>query len=136
MKVVLSMSCVVLTLLSVGCSQKKSTAQLADELTGELQQLPSVLKEVKDEASGRVAAEQVRQLCDALIVIVQEVDRKESLTLEQRVIVEKKIRAVQEETEFLLQKLSGQPQAILALSEPLVELGEVLEAASTAMKGK
>lgn len=118
------------------CSSKKSTPELADEFTFELQRLPSVLSEVKDKESADVAVAEIYQMRDAIGRIVQQVESEKYLTREQRIIIERKVRATQDETAFLLQKLSNQPEVLIALSEPLAELGNVIEAASKVMKGK
>ncbi|MEO1855905.1 MAG: hypothetical protein ABGY95_00890 [Rubritalea sp.] len=118
------------------CSSKKTTPELADELTLELQRLPSVLAEVRDKKSADAAVIKIHQMRDAIALIVQEVEAEEYLTLEERVIIERKVRATQDEAAFLLQKLSDQPEVLILLSEPLSELGNVLEAASKVMKGK
>ncbi|WP_129589607.1 hypothetical protein [Rubritalea profundi] len=118
------------------CSSKKTTPELADEFTVELQLLPSVITEVKDKESADVAVGKIHQMRDAIALIVQQVESEEFLTLEERIIIERKVRATQDETAFLLQKLSNQPEVLIALSEPLAELGNVIEAASKVMKGK
>ncbi|PQJ27998.1 hypothetical protein BSZ32_05445 [Rubritalea profundi] len=109
---------------------------MADEFTVELQLLPSVITEVKDKESADVAVGKIHQMRDAIALIVQQVESEEFLTLEERIIIERKVRATQDETAFLLQKLSNQPEVLIALSEPLAELGNVIEAASKVMKGK
>jgi|GEM_PF-2354434 hypothetical protein len=119
-----------------GCSSKKTTPELADELTFELQRLPSVLSEVKGKESVATAVGEIHQMRDAIALLIQQVTEGEYLTLEERIIIERKVRATQDETAFLLQKLSDQPEVLIALSEPLAELGNVLEAASKVMKGK
>ena len=118
------------------CSSKKTTPELADELTVELQRLPSVISEVKDKESADVAVGKIHQMRDAIALIVQQGPAEQYLTLEQRIIIEKKVRATQDEAAFLLQKLSNQPEVLIALSEPLAELGNVIEVASKVMKGK
>lgn len=118
------------------CSSKKSTPELADEFTFELQRLPSVLSEVKDKESADIAVAKIYQMRDAIGRIVQQVESEKYLTREQRIIIERKVRATQDEAAFLLQKLSNQPEVLITLSEPLAELGNVIEAASKVMKGK
>ena len=122
--------------LLCGCSSKKTTPELADELTGELQRLPSVLAEVKGEESVVAAVGEIQQMRDAIALIVQQVPVDQHLTLDERIIIERKVRATQDEVAYLLQKMSDQPEVLIALSEPLAELGNVLEAASKVMKGK
>ena len=124
------------TVILCGCSSKKSTPELADELTFQLQRLPSVLSEVKDKESAAAAVGKIHKMRDAIGQLVQQVEAEQYLTLDERVIIESKIRAIQDETAFLLQKLSNQPEVLVTLSEPLAELGNVIEAASKAMKGK
>lgn len=119
-----------------GCSSKKTTPELADELTFELQRLPSVLSEVKGKEGVDAAVGKIHQMRDAIALIIQQVPAEQYLTLEERIIIERKVRATQDETAFLLQKLSNQPEVLIALSEPLAELGNVIEAASKVMKGK
>ncbi|MFT5883479.1 MAG: hypothetical protein ACI9FG_001994, partial [Crocinitomicaceae bacterium] len=92
------------------CSSKKSTPELADEFTHELQRLPSVLSKVKDKESADVAVAEIYQMRDAIGRIVQQVESEKYLTREQRIIIERKVRATQDETAFLLQKLSNQPE--------------------------
>ena len=118
------------------CSSKKTTPELADAFAFELERLPSVLSGVKDKKSAEAAVEEIHQMRDAIALIVQQVPAEQYLTLDQRIIIEKKVRATQGETAFLLQKLSNQPEVVIALSEPLAELGNVIEAASRVMKGK
>jgi hypothetical protein len=95
-----------------------------------------VLSKVKDKESADVAVAEIYQMRDAIGRIVQQVEFEKYLTREQRIIIERKVRATQDETAFLLQKLSNQPEVLIALSEPLAELGNVIEAASKVMKGK
>ena len=95
-----------------------------------------MLAEVKGEESVAAAVGEIQQMRDAIALIVQQVPDEQHLTLDERIIIERKVRATQDEVAYLLQKMSDQPEVLIALSEPLAELGNVLEAASKVMKGK
>ncbi|MFD2158475.1 hypothetical protein ACFSW8_06160 [Rubritalea tangerina] len=122
------------SMLFFSCSGKKSTPELADMMTAELEGLPGVIRSVEEKSDAERASKEIRAMSQAIGVLIPEVPEGEKLTLEQRVIVEKKIRAVQDEVAYLLQRLSDRPEVLIQLSEPLQELGNVLEAASAAMK--
>lgn len=118
------------------CSQRRSTAELADALTDQVEQLPGVLRSIENEESAANAVARINQMHDSVVVLAQEVEQGELLTREQRLVIERKLRAAQDESVFILQSLSDQPEVLIQLSGPLAKLGDALEFASRVMKGK
>jgi hypothetical protein len=127
---------IILATLLSSCSQRRSTAEIAGAMTDEIDQLPLVLRVIENEESASVAVESIQKMRDSVVALTQEVEKGELLTREERLVVERKLRRVQDESAFILQSLSAKPAVLIQLSGPLSELGDALEFASRVMKGK
>ncbi|MFC5050057.1 hypothetical protein ACFPK9_05495 [Rubritalea spongiae] len=130
--------CIVLVvaLWLCACSKQESTtSELSQELKLELERLPDIVREVESLDSAETAAGEIVAMADAVTSIAQRVEAEEYLTQEQRITFESSLRDVQDELEYLLTKLSSQPELVIKLTEPVAKLGDALEFASRVMKG-
>lgn len=116
------------------CGDKKSTGQLANEMVTQVESLPAIVKSIEDEASAEAAASEIDALRASLRGINEQVKKGVFLSAKERGEVERRLRATRGETEFLLQQLSGKPELILMLTDPLAALGGELEVSRRLMK--
>lgn len=126
--------CLVLVGLLCSCGEKKSTAQLADEMLLQVEALPQIISSVNDQPSAVAAAEKIVAMQLQVRGIAQTVEKEDYLVRPDRVAIERRLLAVQGESAHLLKQLRGKPELLLQVAEPLTELAIELERAKSVMK--
>lgn len=126
--------CLFLACLLCSCGDKKTTAMLADELAAQVETLPGIVDSVVDQQSAELAAKKIESLQSEILRINQQVKEGKFLIRNDRLALEKRLRAVTGECEYLLQKLSGKPELLLMLTDPIADLGTALEQSRNVMK--
>lgn len=124
---------VVSSLFLVSCSKRETTVNLGQQVAEKFAELPATMRSVQDEESAEAAVQKIQSITQSVIQIVEQVDVDEPLTTEERLNIEKQLRDTQDEVEYLFTQLSQKPALVVKISEPIAELGEALEFASSAM---
>lgn len=126
--------CLSLVVLLSSCGEKKSTAQLADEMLLQVEVLPQIIRSVNDQPSAVAAAEKIEEVQLQVRAIAQTVEKENYLVQPDRVAIERRLLAVQGESAHLLKQLRGKPELLLKVAEPIAELAAELERAKAVMK--
>lgn len=128
--------CLVAVCALCACSQRKTTAELGDALVNEVRALPDVISSVHDEPSANAAAESIAEIRLGIRSLLEQVQEGERLNDQELIAVERKLREVHAETEYVLKGLRANPKLLLIVADPLAELGSELELASKVLKGE